>query len=270
MIPFAIPQDFKSDILAPKNVKKALWFIFAGDQLLVTDDDKKKPPNHHSLRLIRSLYMGTFKERHLFAGELEISAHPPKGYVWYQLRALFHAMDEELYALAGRALQLIYWDRTNKYCGRCGNATFPRNNERCRECTSCGHLFYPKLTPAILALIKKDDQILLASNAQFPEKFYSIIAGFVDPGETLEQCVAREIQEEVGLIVKNIRYFASQPWPFSHSLMIGFTCEWEKGEIRIDLSELDDAGWFDASNLPQLPPHLSLARILIDSFILRP
>ena len=116
---------------------------------------------------------------------------------------------------------------------------------------------------------KKNNQVLLARGAHFPEKFYSVLAGFVDPGETLEQCVVREVFEEVGLKVKNVCYFGSQPWPFSHSLMIGFTCEWQSGDIQIDPNELTDASWFDDTNLPQLPPSLSLSRIMIDAHFYR-
>jgi len=118
-----------------------------------------------------------------------------------------------------------------------------------------------------MALVKRDDRILLARGPHFPEKTYSVLAGFVDPGETLEQCVAREVQEEVGIRVKNIQYFSSQPWPFSYSLMIGFTCEWLEGEINMNPSEIEAAGWFDASNLPKLPSKMSLAHMLIDSYL---
>ena len=145
------------------------------------------------------------------------------------------------------------------------SAILSRQHERCRECNACRQLFYPKLAPVVMVLIKKDDKILLARSPNFPGQSYSVLAGFVDPGETLEQCVIREVYEEVGMQVKNIKYFQSQPWPFSHSLIIGFTCEWLDGEIRIDPQEIEAANWFDLSNMPELPPKLSLARTLIAS-----
>jgi NAD+ diphosphatase len=201
-------------------------------------------------------------------------AHPQEGHdlitcserwQWHSLRTLFGVISDELYAVAGRAMQLLDWDRIHKYCGCCGKETFIRKTERCRECTICGHLAYPKLAPAVMALVKREKKILLARGPHFPEKFYSVIAGYVDPGETLEQCVMREVIEEVGIKVKNICYFGSQPWPFSGSLMIAFTCEWQEGEIYTQPDEILHADWFDLTNLPQLPPPLSISRLLIDS-----
>ncbi len=261
--PFAAPRDFTS-ALHPQDEREACWFIFAGDQLLVSHD-KKNVPYHHDLVLQRNLYMGTLGSKHLFAGEVDATSGAPQGWLWSNLRSLFGIINKEHYALAGRALQLLQWDRTHQYCGCCGSATFTRIHERCRECPSCSHLSYLKLAPAIMALVKRGDLMLLARSPHFPEKFYSVLAGYVDPGETLEQCVAREVLEEVGLCVNNIRYFGSQPWPFSGSLMIAFTCDWEGGEIRIDPAEIEDAAWYDKSHLPQLPPPFSLSRILIDS-----
>lgn len=263
--PFASPQTFK-DALSPPADAEGLWFIFSKDQLLVSDN-KKKLPICHDYPLQRTIYLGTAGNNHLFAAEIQPENNPPSGWHWSSLRSLYTVLDEENYAIAGRALQLIHWDRTNKFCGRCGNTTSLRPNERCLECTSCGQLSYPKLAPAIMALVKKDNKILLARSPQFPGKAYSVLSGFVDPGETLEQCVAREVLEEVGIRVKNIQYFGSQPWPFSYSLMIGFTCEWLEGEIQINPSEIEAADWFDASSLPELPPRISLSRMLIDTYL---
>jgi len=183
------------------------------------------------------------------------------------MRELHGILGEEQFAIAGRAYQLIHWDRTNQYCGGCGAVTVHREKERCRECSSCKQLSYPKMAPAIMALVKKNDQILLARGPQFPQNFFSVLAGYVDPGETLEQCVAREVAEEVGIQVKNVQYFGSQPSPFSQALMVGFICDWAAGEIEIDPVEIEVAAWFEKSGLPQLPPHLSLSRMMIDSIL---
>lgn len=234
---------------------------------MLIGNDRSSLPTHHGFVMQRTLYMGTLENKHLFAGEVEAGSNPPPDYRWSHLRTLYTVLNEEHYAIAGLAMQLIHWDRTNQFCGHCGSATFSHQQERCRECPSCGQLAYPKVAPAILALVKRGKQILLARSPHAPGKFYSILAGFVDPGETLEQCVVREVLEEVGIKVKNVRYISSQPWPFSHSLMIGFSCEWESGEIQIDPSEIEDAAWFDLSHLPQLPPQLSLARMLIDQLV---
>ncbi|MCI0382354.1 MAG: NAD(+) diphosphatase [Chlamydiae bacterium] len=261
--PFAAPIGFKDSLLPPAS-GETLWFIFSKDQLLIAED-RKTLPFHHNFSLQRTLYLGTLRNKHLFTGEVDSQDKAPSGWLWTSLRLLHTLLDEENYAVAGRALQLIHWDRTNQFCGFCGNITFSRQNERCRECKSCGQLAYPKLMPAIMALVKKDEKILLARSPHFPQNVYSVLAGFVDPGETLEQCVAREVLEEVGIKVKNVRYFGSQPWPFSYSLMVGFTCEWLAGEIKIDSCEIEDAAWFDSFHLPQLPQPLSLAYILIDA-----
>ncbi len=264
--PFASPTDY-TNALNPQGEKEACWFIFSGDQLLINNDRKSLPNTTQFLQLKRKIYIGNLGNQHLFTGEVDAQEQTPQGWLWSNLRTLYGVLSEEYYAIAGRAMQLLSWDRTHKYCGSCGNETFIRETERCRECPACAYLAYPKLAPVVIVLIKRDNKILLAHGSQFPENFYSVIAGFVEPGETLEQCVCREVFEEVGIKVKNIRYFGSQPWPFSQSLMIAFTCDWEEGEISIDPIELTHADWFDHTNLPQLPPRLSISRMLIDSYL---
>jgi NAD+ diphosphatase len=265
-IPFASPLAFANALHPLSEEGKPQWFIFSEDRLLMTDE-KQGVPEQVCLDFKRSLYMGTLQGQHLFAAEIEQPEQIPPGWIWRSLRTLYGILSDEHYAVAGRAMQLLTWDRTHKYCGSCGKETFSRETERCRECPSCGYLAYPKLAPAVMALVKKENKILLARGPHFPEKFYSVIAGYVDPGETLEQCINREVFEEVGIKIKNIRYFGSQPWPFSQSLMIAFTCDWEEGEISIDPMELTHAGWFDHTNLPQLPPRLSISRVLIDTYL---
>jgi NAD+ diphosphatase len=269
-VPFASPPAF-TDALRPLSEGESLWFIFSGDKLL-TAENGQNIPDQPCLNLKRNLYIGTLAGQHLFAAEAETeqATQIPSGWHWKSLRALYGVLSDEYYAIAGRAMQLLGWDRVHKYCGSCGKETFIREVERCRECPSCGHLAYPKLAPAVMALVRRDNKILLARGPHFPEKFYSVIAGYVDPGETLEQCIHREVLEEVGIKIKNIRYFGSQPWPFSYSLMIAFTCDWEEGEISIDPMELTDANWFDHSNLPQLPPRLSISRMIIDTYLSTP
>ena len=262
---FSAPEGFKND-LHPLEEGETYWFVFSRDLLLV-GEDKASLPTSHDFSLQRTLYLGRWQGKHLFAAEVESNTTAPHGWFWSELHPLYASFSEEFYSIAGRARQLIHWDRTHSYCGVCGTATFTRSHERCKECSGCGHLFYPKMAPAVMALVKRGDKILLARSPHFPSKMYSVVAGFVDPGETLEQCVLREVREEVGIEVRNIQYFASQPWPFSYSLMIAFTCDWKEGEIVMDPSEIEEAGWFDHEHLPELPPKLSLARNLIDSFL---
>ncbi len=186
---------------------------------------------------------------------------------WEGLRTLFSVLDDAQFALAGRALQLVDWDRTHQFCGRCGTRTEPHAEERVRICPACKLSAYPRVAPAVMALVKRDDEILLARSPHFPPGMYSALAGFVEPGESLEQCLAREVAEEVGVEVKNARYFASQSWPFPHSLMVAFVCEWAGGEIRRQESEIEEAKWFKVLQLPKLPSKISIARRLIDAVV---
>jgi NAD+ diphosphatase len=161
----------------------------------------------------------------------------------------------------------VSWDQTHQYCGRCGTRTETLNGERSKKCPACGLLNYPRITPASITAVFKDNKILLTHNVAFRRNIHSLVAGFMEPGETLEECIHREIMEEVGLKVKNIKYFGSQPWPFPNSLMIGFTAEYDSGEIAVDGKEISEAAWYDADNLPELPSKMSIARQIIDWFV---
>jgi NAD+ diphosphatase len=186
------------------------------------------------------------------------------------LHMLWGRVDEETWTVAGRAVQLVEWDRTHRYCGRCGEATEPVASERARRCPACGLMAFPRLAPAIIVLVERDDgRALLARGAAFPIPMYSCLAGFVEPGETMEQAVHREVHEEVGIEVEDVRYQASQPWPFPHSLMLGFTARYAGGDLRLDEREILDAGWYAPDELPMIPPAMSIARRLIDDWLAR-
>jgi NAD+ diphosphatase len=139
--------------------------------------------------------------------------------------------------------------------------------QRAKQCPQCKLVNYPRLSPSIIVAVRRGNELLLARSPRFPAGMYSVLAGFVEPGETLEQAVEREVQEEVGLTVKNICYFGSQPWPFPNSLMIGYRAEYAGGEIQIDRVEIEDAGWYTAEHLPAIPSRISIARQLIEAFI---
>jgi NAD+ diphosphatase len=180
-------------------------------------------------------------------------------------------LGDELWAIAGRAVQISAWWRTHQFCGSCGGPNELRDSERALGCDDCKTLAYPRLAPAVIMLVHREEdgrrEVLLGHGRAFGAPMYSTLAGFVEPGESLEQCVAREIREEVGVEVKDITYRASQAWPFPHSLMIGFTAEWAGGEIAIDESELVDAQWFPVDELPNIPPPFAISRWLIDGHI---
>jgi NAD+ diphosphatase len=183
------------------------------------------------------------------------------------LRGLFTSLGEELWSIAGRVVQIVDWDATHRFCGRCATPTVRDPSERAKTCLSCGLRVHPRVAPAVIVLVRKGDLALLARGARFPAAFYSTLAGFVEPGESLEETVAREIREEVGIEVSHLRYFGSQPWPFPHSLMIGFNAEYAGGELKADGTEILDANWFSASALPVIPPKPSIARALIDAWV---
>lgn len=210
-------------------------------------------------------YAGALGEKLCYAIGLESEDRVPDGMQLVFLRDLIGQIDEKILAVAGRAVQLIEFELTSRICGRCGTLT-ETLEDRGKKCPRCDLLIYPRISPAIIVLVMKEDEVLLARSSHFRPDMYSIIAGFVEPGETLEHAVEREVMEEVGLKVKNIRYFASQPWPFPNSLMIGFIADYEEGEIKVDGVEIIDAGWFRRDELPNVPGKASISGHLIDWF----
>lgn len=190
----------------------------------------------------------------------------PDGWQAANLRSLYGQISETEWHIAGYATQILHWQRVSQFCPVCGSATEPMGREWVRRCAHCGHNRYPQVSPAVLALVHDGaDKVLLAHKPGWGDR-YSILAGFVLPGESLEECVQREVEEEVGFHVTDIVYKGSQPWPFPHQLMLGFTARYVSGDIRLDEEELDHAAWFDVNELPQLPPPLSLSRQLIDAW----
>jgi NAD+ diphosphatase len=194
----------------------------------------------------------------------------PEGWSFEGLRALFGLLSDTFFTVAARALEVLVWDREHRFCGKCGVETTRKEGERARECPRCAHLSYPRISPAVIVAVVRDGRILLARAHRFPPGFFSVLAGFVEPGETLEECVAREVYEETAIEVKSVRYFRSQQWPFPHSLMIAFTAEYAGGEIKVDETELVEAGWYSADSLPSIPDPITVARKLIDWFRFSP
>ena len=190
----------------------------------------------------------------------------PPGWEAAGLRSWFGRLPEGLAAIAMQASQLLEWQRTHRWCGACGVPTQRLTHERAVQCPRCGLRSYPRISPAMMVLITRGHQLLLASNISFPERRYSALAGFLEAGESVEAALHREVAEEVGLQVHNLRYFGSQSWPFPHALMLAFTAEWLAGDISVDPAELRDARWFDPDALPDLPPaNVSISRALVEA-----
>jgi NAD+ diphosphatase len=219
------------------------------------------------------IFVGTIGGRHCWAVDVDRSVAPAEGIgaaPFVDLMRLYADVDEPTWAGAGRAVQLVEWARCHRFCGRCGTETEESPGERARRCPHCGLLAFPRLAPAVIMLVERGDgRALLARNARWPGGMYSCLAGFVEPGETVEAAVRREVGEEVGITIDDLRYHGSQPWPFPHSLMIGFHARYAGGEIHCDDGEIAEAQWFAADDLPQLPGPISIARRLIDDWVAR-
>ena len=251
----------------------AYWLAFRGYKILMqTTESTLQVPFLPELSVLglpihSRIYLGELDGAPCWAVDLGPEAPTPVGTAYLGLRNIFKQMDEEWFNLAGRAFQILNWDRTHRFCGRCGSPTEIKADERAKSCSQCGQLSFPRISPAVIVAITRGDRILLARGKRFVAPMYSVLAGFVEPGETFEECVQREVLEEVGVAVKNISYFASQPWPFPDSLMVGFTAEYAGGEFKLDENEIMDAGWFSVADFPQLPDKMSIARRLIDWFV---
>ncbi|HMC41274.1 MAG TPA: NAD(+) diphosphatase [Acidimicrobiales bacterium] len=232
------------------------------------DIDLTDGPADGSSPAEEALFVGTLDGRHCWAVEGGEGGTGPGAPAPVNLMQLHSQVDEATWLAAGRAVQLIEWDRNHRFCGRCGIPTRAEHRERARRCPSCDLTAFPRLAPAIITLVERDDgRVLLARNANWPTAMYSCLAGFVEPGESVEAAVGREVLEEVGVEVGALRYFGSQPWPFPHSLMLGFHARYVGGDIRVDGEEIAEARWFGRDDLPQIPGRISIARRLIDDWI---
>jgi NAD+ diphosphatase len=230
--------------------------VHQGRSVFVVDD--RPPPE--------GLFLGLLDGRHCWAVDVGDETDVDLD-LFRDLRMLWGALDEVTWTVAGRAAQLVDWQRTHRFCGQCATPTEPAAKERARRCPSCGLLAFPRLAPAVITLVEDDaGRILLGRNPNFGVPMFSLLAGFVEPGETLEQAVVRETLEEVGVLVGDLRYWGSQPWPFPHSLMIGFRARYLSGELVLQEDEIAEAGWFTADDLPMVPPSMSIAGRMIEQW----
>jgi NAD+ diphosphatase len=268
------PAGFAPAFASPTGPSAdAVCFVWCGDKILARDGDPPTLP-----RMTNLLHLGIEGARH-YLGRLDgvdcvaIRVAPdvpqPEGWEWRGLRTLFLRLPDAWLALAGRAFQIVEWDRSHQFCGRCGAATRDKAGERAKECPACGHVVYPRVSPAMMVLVTRGQELLLARAKRFPQAMFSALAGFVEPGESIEDCIHREVREEVGVEVDALQYVASQSWPFPHSLMIAYTAEYAGGEVRPCDEEIAEAHWFSIDALPQLPSPVSISRVLIDTTVAR-
>ncbi len=252
MASFFVPLTFAPTELSPTAAR---WFVVRSGKVLVTDEPGDTDGHH---------FLGVLDGAGCWAADGD---NTESDGAELDLFSLFGRLSEPEWCIAGRAVQIVEWARTHRFCGRCGTPTEHHGMDRSMKCPACLLQAYPRLSPAIITLVRRGDEALLARGVNFRAPMYSALAGFVEPGETLEQCVAREVGEEVGIAVTNIRYVSSQPWPFPNSLMLGFEADYAGGDIVCDPTEILDAGWYSRDNLPAIPPGISIARKLIDRWL---
>lgn len=269
------PDEFEPAIRPADDVDHdECWMFLAIDGQLacISEGGVPRPITGSELRWleveIRSRhYLGRFRGRHCFA--VEAQGRLPEGYALSGLRAWLGRVEPAVFYLAGRAQQIVEWHDTHRYCGRCSCEMEDHPEDRAKVCPRCGLVNYPRLSPSIIVLVTRGEEMLLARNANWPTGMYSTLAGFVEPGESVEQTLHREVEEEVGIKVRNLRYLGSQSWPFPNSLMLGFHAEYASGEIVCQEGEIADARWFRYDDLPNVPPATAISRWLIDDFIAR-
>lgn len=270
----ALDKRFQPGVVPPAQPGgEHYWIAVDEGRVLLMEDGGRLP-----LPLLRSFgltgldaaerhYLGMLDGRHVFAVALRERAPAPAGMYFEDLRRLLVAPDPALFALAGRARQVLDWASNHRFCSRCGQPAAPHGRDRAMVCTACGYTQYPRVAPCVIVLVTRGDEVLLARSPNFPRTLYSTLAGFVEAGESVEEALVREVREEVGVSVAAPRYLASQPWPFPHSLMLGFHAEWQEGDIVVDGEEIVDAQWFAIDELPSIPPTGSISRLLIDSYV---
>ncbi|MEM7080595.1 MAG: NAD(+) diphosphatase [Pseudomonadota bacterium] len=269
------PDEFIPDHVLPESLERgdAWHFVFVRGELVVKSEQGVPSPitgddfRWFDTEVRSEHFLGHYLNRPCIA--VAAKGQVPEGYSSVGLRALLGRTAPSVFYLAGRAQQVVEWHQTNQFCGRCGAAMEDHPVDRAKQCPQCRLIAYPRLSPSIIVLITKGHEMLLARNVAWPNGMYSTLAGFVEPGESIEQTVHREVFEEVGLKVKNLHYFGSQSWPFPNSLMLGFHAEYDSGEIVCQEGEIADAQWFTASNLPQIPPKTAISGWLIEEFVNR-
>jgi len=243
-------------------------FILQNDQLLLLHGRTLPSGTTLKSHFIRQYPIGEFNSSFCYCAEISADFSLAKDLEPVPFRKAFEILGKDWFIAVTKAISIITWDKNHQFCGRCGEKTTYKPSAFERVCTHCGLSFYPRISPSMIVLIKKGDSILMSRGHHFAKGAYGLIAGFIEVGESIEDAVHREVHEEVGIKIKNLRYFGSQFWPFPDSLMIAFTADYASGELRIDTSELESADWYRHDNLPGGPSYsLSIARKLIDHFI---
>ena len=252
---------------------KKYWFIFCKTDIML-----EKVDEHYFIPLSEDAPISLYPWTHVLnvtpmKDGTEVKAvmidQPITDNAQYEmcgLRSPFYRLPKEFYLKAGKCHELLYWDNNTRFCGVCG-ATMKMHTDISKRCTNCGKEVWPQLATAVIVLVHHDNKVLLVHARNFKTDFYGLVAGFVETGETLEEAVHREVEEETGIKVKNLRYFGSQPWPYPCGLMVGFNADYDGGSLHLQRSEISKGAWFTKDNLPTIPEPLSIARMILDDWI---
>jgi len=234
------------------------------DFLIFEEEDLK----WSEMNIVNRQFLGFLNNKPCYLSELTSESKIDDGTMLTPLRNLLGRIPDSLFTVCSRSIQLSEWYKNNQFCGACGSKMQRHNTERAMYCECNNLLIYPKISPCIIVLVTKGEELLLAHNKNFPGAFYSTLAGFIEAGESAESAIHREIYEEVKIKVKNIKYYGSQSWPFPSQLMLGYHAEYLEGEITPDGEEIDSADWFNYRKLPQVPTgNISISGQLIESYI---
>ena len=275
MILYQSSSKFIPDNLDSNSNSAKSYIIVSGQDILesiingqiaVLDEDDLK---FSEIIILSKHFLGYLDNTSCYAVEVSSSSSLLAGTKLTPMHSMLGKIPDNFFSLASRAVQIVEWYRANQFCGKCGQSTTEHSDERAMQC-KCGNLIYPKISPCVIVLVTNGENLLLAHNKNFPGNFYSTLAGFIEPGETSEDALCREVFEEVNIEIENIKYYSSQSWPFPSQLMLGFHAEYKSGEINPDGIEIDKAEWFHYKKLPQVPPgKISISGRLIEDYLRR-
>jgi len=264
----------RPEVNQPKTFKNCYRVIFSDGNLLTRPSNRTFFPfddhdcRQYSLVYEREIFIGYWNDIPCFSCEIDESLLDHDTFQLVSLYNILGHVEESLFSLIGQAFQILCWSIDHQFCGKCGNKTIPHEHERAMCCNICNSQVYPRISPCVIVLITKGEKCLLARNINFPQPMFSTLAGFVEAGESVENALHREVAEEVGLKIKNISYYGSQPWPFPSQLMLGFYAQYCSGEIHCNPKEIAEASWFSKTDLPMIPPASSIAGELIRNFLI--
>lgn len=270
-----LSRDFVAGVNPPQEASASYHIVVSDDEILCIDSAIPwRPLDQDEFRWLgldslSTHYLGTVAGVPVYAEEVDPEADEPPGYEFDTLWSFLGQVEEPVFNLIGKARQIVDWHRDHRFCGECGGETLSSDFDRSRKCPDCNRFFYPRISPSIIVLVTRGEELLLARNAHARGNFYSTLAGFVEPGESIEEAVHREVMEEVGIRIKNLKYYNSQSWPFPNSLMLGFHAEYDSGDFVLQEEEIADAQWFHYTNLPNRPARVSISGWLIEDYIRR-